>query len=67
MAKNKDIKKNDKDVKKTEKSDVSPTFAECISKLIVSNDAPQGMLAEWEKNYDINAKIELKLKDNEAF
>lgn len=54
MAKSKKI-----EIKNT---DEVPSFAESISKIIVTDDTPPNMLAEWEKEYAIDCEVVAKLK-----
>jgi hypothetical protein len=41
-------------------NDFTNTFAENISKITITKDAPYGMLAEWNKKYDIVCQVEVK-------
>jgi hypothetical protein len=47
--------------KKEEKLDI--TFADLLSKIVVTKKTPDGLLAEWQKNYGIdNCQVILKNK-----
>lgn len=52
---------------KSNKSEIRETYviflAETISKITVTNDTPNGLLAEWNKEYAIdNCRIVSKIK-----
>ena len=60
-------KKDSKKESKPSKSDVQETYeislAEAISKITVTSDTPNGLLAEWAKEYAIdNCRIVSKIK-----
>ena len=60
-------KKDSKKESKPSKNDVQETYeislAEAISKITVTNDTPNGLLAEWSKDYAIdNCRIVSKIK-----
>ena len=60
-------KKESKKENKPSKNDAQETYeislAEAISKITVTNDTPNGLLAEWSKDYAIdNCRIVSKIK-----